>query len=181
MSRLDPVDPPYAPEVAKTLDRMMPPGLDPLILFRTVAHNPRVLARFSRGSLLDKGSIPLRTREILILRTTALCGSEYEWGVHVAFFAEAACFTEAQITSTTSTTAEADECWSTAEQAVLALAGELHASATLSDELWAQLRLNWDGDQLMEMVVLCGLYHMVSFVTRAFDIALEEGAPRFPV
>ena len=44
--RISPLEPPYAPEVAETLRRMMPPGVEPLRLFRTVAHNPAVLERF---------------------------------------------------------------------------------------------------------------------------------------
>ena len=32
-------------------------------------------------------ALSLRHRELLILRTTARCGAEYEWGVHVQVFA----------------------------------------------------------------------------------------------
>jgi hypothetical protein len=39
------------------------------------------------GGLLDRGSIGLRDRAIVIDRACARCGSEYEWGVHVALFA----------------------------------------------------------------------------------------------
>jgi len=181
MSRLNPIDPPYPEEVASTFKRMMPPGMDPLILFRTVAHNPRVLRRFSRGSLLDEGSIPLRTRETLILRTCALCGSEYEWGVHVTFFGEAAGFNEDQISNTASKGSRNNDFWEPNELDVLELADEIHENTTVSDELWQRLSKIWNADQLMEMIVLCGLYHMVSFVTRAFEIDLEEGVARFPL
>lgn len=180
MSRLAPLSPPYEPDVAKTLGRMMPEGMDPLILFRTIAHNGRVLSRFSRGSLLDKGSIPLRVREILILRTCALCRSEYEWGVHVTIFAAHARFTEEQVASTAGDTASTDECWSDAERDLLALAEALHTRAALPDDLWGRLAAKWQPEQLVEMVVLCGFYHTVSFVTGAFQIALEKDATRFP-
>lgn len=66
----------------------MPPDVPPLALFRTVARNGRVFGRLMAGGLLDKGSLFLREREILIDRTSALCGAEYEWGVHVAFFTD---------------------------------------------------------------------------------------------
>jgi alkylhydroperoxidase family enzyme len=84
--RLAPIPRPYAPAIEKALAALMPPGVEPLRLFRTLAHNPRVLERFLAGGLLDKGSLSLRDRELAILRTCARCGSEYEWGVHVAFF-----------------------------------------------------------------------------------------------
>ena len=48
------------------------------------------------GGLLDKGHLTLRQREIVIDRVTARCGSEYEWGVHVAFFAKRAGLDAAQ-------------------------------------------------------------------------------------
>ena len=107
MPRIAPLAPPYAPEVAEDLRKLMPPGVEPLGLFRTLAHNPRVLRRVRRGGLLDPGSITVRDREIVILRTTALCRSEYEWGVHVAFFAAAVGLTAEQLAATVSGRLEA--------------------------------------------------------------------------
>ena len=37
MSRIAPAEPPYAPAIAEALGRIMPPGLEPLVLFRTMA------------------------------------------------------------------------------------------------------------------------------------------------
>src|SRR5688572_23620863 len=90
MERIRPLEPPYGEETAEELRKIMPPGMEPLRLFRVLAHNPRVLARIRKGGLLDPGSISVRDRELVILRTTALCNAEYEWGVHAGFFASAA-------------------------------------------------------------------------------------------
>jgi hypothetical protein len=57
----------------------MPKGVPPLALFRTIAVNEPVFLRVMAGGLLDRGSISLREREIVIDRTCARCGSEYEW------------------------------------------------------------------------------------------------------
>jgi hypothetical protein len=54
------------------------------------------------GGLLDKSSVSVQVREIVILRTCALCKAEYEWGVHVAGFAMKAQLTQAQIDDTLS-------------------------------------------------------------------------------
>ena len=62
-------------------------GAPPLILFRVIAGNARAWEKFRAGSLLDRGPLSLREREIVIDRTCALTGCEYEWGVHVATFA----------------------------------------------------------------------------------------------
>ena len=68
-------------------DRIMR-GAPPLVLFRVMAGNARAWEKFRAGSLLDRGPLSLREREIVIDRTCARTGCEYEWGVHVATFAE---------------------------------------------------------------------------------------------
>ncbi len=98
-ARIAPIDPPYPPEVQAEFDKLMR-GAPPLLLFRTVARNPRVLQRMMAGGLLDRGSISLRSRELMILRTCARCGAEYEWGVHIATFGVKARWTPAHIYST---------------------------------------------------------------------------------
>lgn len=95
--RVGPVVPPYGPEPQAVFDEMMPPGVPPLSLFTTLARVPRVYDQFRVGSLLDRGPVLLRPREIVIDRTCARCGCAYEWRVHVAFFAERVGFTPEQI------------------------------------------------------------------------------------
>ena len=89
MPRVAPLQPPYAPEIQQQFDRIMR-GAPPLVLFRVMAGHPRAWEKFRGGSLLDRGPLALREREIVIDRTCARTGCEYEWGVHVATFAEAA-------------------------------------------------------------------------------------------
>lgn len=55
-TRIAPLKEPYPPKVLEDFDKLMP-GMEPLRLFRTLAHNPRVLRRVRRGGLLDPGSI----------------------------------------------------------------------------------------------------------------------------
>lgn len=181
--RIPPLAPPYPDDVEEDLRKMMPPGLPPIALFRVVANSPRVLSRMRRGSLLDRGSLSLRHRELAILRTTALCGAEYEWSVHAAFFAEAAGFTAAELAAT----AEADHAdrvravdWAEDEQLLLELVASLHATSDVDDALWHRLAERFTAEQLIELVYLVGLYHAVSFTTNALRLPLEPGAPRFP-
>ena len=105
-------------------------GAPPLMLFRVMAGNARAWEKFRAGSLLDRGPLTLREREIVIDRTCALTGCEYEWGVHVATFAAAAHLTEEQVRATVLGGADAP-CWSAAEQALIAAVDALHARATL--------------------------------------------------
>jgi len=177
-ARLAPIEPPYPPEIQAEFDKIMR-GAPPLLLFRTVARNPRVLQRFLAGGLLDRGSISLRLRELMILRTCALCDAEYEWGVHVAAFGAKAAWTPEQIAASVRGTPE-DGCWSNEERAVLLLADELHRTSSVSEGAWRQLTTLFAPDQLIELVMLAGLYHAVSFMVNAFGVQHEPSAPRFP-
>ena len=177
--RIQPAPPPYAPEIQAALDRIMPPGVPPLKLFRSMAHNPRVLQRFLAGGLLDRGSISLRERELLILRATALCGAEYEWGVHVAAFNGKAGFSAQQLADTCAASTDAS-LWNPSEQALLALADSLHVSSTVDDDLWQRLSEHYRAEQLIECLLLVGLYHAVSFVVNGLCVEHEAHAPRFP-
>src|SRR5712671_5381514 len=129
MSRIAPLAPPYLPEIQGQFDRIMR-GAPPLMLFRVIASNARAWEKFNGGGMLDRGPLTLREREIVIDRTCARNACEYEWGVHVATFAEAAHLNEQQVRATVLGGAD-DPCWSVAEQAMIAAVDALHARATL--------------------------------------------------
>jgi hypothetical protein len=73
MSRIAALQPPYAPDIQQQFDRIMR-GAPPLMLFRVIAGNARAWEKFRAGSLLDRGPLSLREREIVIDRTCALTG-----------------------------------------------------------------------------------------------------------
>ncbi|WP_394780913.1 carboxymuconolactone decarboxylase family protein [Undibacterium sp.] len=176
--RIEPLSAPYEAAIAEAFAKVMPPGVEPLSLFRTMARSPRVLQKMFAGSLLDRGSISLREREILILRTTAACGSEYEWGVHVTMFAERAKLTEQQVRSTLVFPADASV-WSGSELLLLQLADELHRDSKVTDAVWDALAAQYSDEQLLEMLAIAGYYHTISFITNAARLAPEGFAARF--
>ena len=176
MSRIEPLNAPYPADVSATFERLMPPGMDPLRLFRTVAHNPRVLQRMQRGGLLDTGTLTVRQRELAILRTCALCGAEYEWGVHVAIFGAQAGLDEAAWRATWA--CPSDSPWSGDELLIMKLCDALHRDSHVDDELFARLRHTFDEAQIIELVMLVGLYHAVSFIVNVSEVELESWAPR---
>lgn len=177
--RIEPAARPYDADMETTLERLMPPGVEPLVLFRTLARNPRVFRRFMAGGLLDKGTLTLREREIAIDRACARCGGEYEWGVHVAFFADKAGFGEEEIAATVAAGSDA-ACWAPRERLILRLVDQLHDTSNVDDDLWGQLKAEFSDEKLLELVVLTGLYHMVSFTVNALRLPLEPYAARFP-
>ena len=179
MPRIAPADEPYPTEIATALARTMPPGVPPLHLFRTMARNPRVFGKMFAGGLLDKGTLSLRQREVVIDRTTARLGAEYEWGVHIAFFAEKVGFDAERIAATVHGPVDAP-CWSADEQALLAAVDDLVDRRTIGDETWARLAAHFDEAQILEVIALAGYYHTISFLCRALDLPLEAYAARFP-
>ena len=178
MSRIEPLNPPYPPEVAAQFDRIMR-GAPPLMLFRVMAGHARAWDKFRAGSLLDPGPLSLREREIVIDRTCALNKCEYEWGVHVAIFAEAARLTGEQVRAIVLGPADAP-CWSEPEQAMIAAVDALHHRATLSEAEFAALAAHYDADKILDIMLLCGFYRTVSYLANALALPLEEKAARFP-
>jgi alkylhydroperoxidase family enzyme len=178
MSRIAPASPPYEPAIAEALHRIMPPGIEPLLLFRTMARSPRVFARVFAGGLLDKGPLSLRQREVVIDRTTARLGCEYEWGVHIALFASKVGFGAAESAATVAGAADA-ACWTASEQALLALVDDLVDRRTIGDATWAALTAHFEA-QILEAIALTGYYHTISFLCRGLALPLEAWSARFP-
>jgi hypothetical protein len=117
---------------------MMPPGAPPLALFRTLAKHRwlieamRPLGAYELGRNL---TISLRQREIVIDRTCARCGCEYEWGVHIAFFADRASLDAAQLSSLANGEPR-DPCWvDPGDRLLIKAVDQLHDTADLTDEL----------------------------------------------
>src|SRR5918999_4132503 len=165
--RIVPLEPPYAQELEAMLAKWMPPnsGIEPLALFRTLAVH-RELASRARplgSGILGHGLIEPRLREVIIHRTCALTGAEYEWGVHVMGFGRPLGFTDEQLASTVHGSAD-DSCWSERETAVVRLADELHSSSTVSDDLFAQLSRHFGNDEILELVITAGWYHTIAYV-----------------
>ena len=176
--RIEPIEAPFSEQLQTSFDLVMPPGMQPLNIFRTVANNERVLSRMVRGGLLDRGSVSIAQRELVILRTCALCDAEYEWGVHVSAFAEKAGFSPQQIDATCSQSIDA-ELWSPGQLALISLADELHATSQIREETWTVLSQHFSKEQLIELVMLAGLYHAVSFIVNGLKVENESFAPGF--
>jgi alkylhydroperoxidase family enzyme len=180
--RIAPLEPPYGPAVEAQLARMMPPGRPPIALFRTFVRNlpmTEAMGTWGRYELGRGLSLSMRDREIVIDRTCARCGCEYEWGVHVQVFGERVGLTHGQIASLTTGTSE-DACWTEQRERLLIRAVDaLHDNADISDELWRELSATLSDANLLDLLLLTGWYHAISFAARAARVPLEPGAPTF--
>ena len=181
--RIPPLEPPYPAPIADLLARMNPPGRpEVLALFRVLAHHPALAQRMTGwgGFLLGRNALlPLRDREVVIDRACARCGAEYEWGVHVAAFTQAAGFTPEQNRAIADPSAD-DAVLTERDRLLVQLVDELHETAQVSDALWAELARHWTQPQLIELLLLAGWYRAISYVCNAARVPLERWGARWP-
>jgi alkylhydroperoxidase family enzyme len=180
--RIAPLDPPYQSETATLLAKWMgPTDEEPLRLFRTLAVHHELASRMRPlgAGILGHPRLDPRERELLILRTCARAGAEYEWGVHAVVFGKPLGLGDAQLAATVQGDAD-DPGWSDAEAQLIAAADALYESNTIPEEIWDKLSARLEQDQLLELVVVAGWYRVISYLVNALQVEPEPWAARFP-
>jgi alkylhydroperoxidase family enzyme len=180
MTRIAPLDPPYAAETQtqKLFDVVMPDGVEPLLLFRVLARSDRLLPRFMRAGVLDRGPVPIRDRELVIHRTTARCGAEYEWGVHAAAFGRPLGLGDDVLRASVDGDSS-DPAFDARQRTLVQLCDELHDTSRISDATWKALECHFDELQILELIYTVGMYHAVSFLVNGLDLERETMALGF--
>jgi 4-carboxymuconolactone decarboxylase len=181
--RIAPLEPPYEAHIETFLSKWMPPEspMEPLRLFRTLAVHEQLASRMrpQGAAILAHGQVEPRDREIVIHRTCARTGAEYEWGVHAVAYGRAVGLSDKQITATVRGAAD-DPVWSEHDALLVRLADELHDTCTVSETLWAQLAEGYSEVQLLELLIIAGQYRIISYLVNAVAIEREPWAERFP-
>jgi alkylhydroperoxidase family enzyme len=140
----------------------------------TLANNPGLFRRFMpfAGKLLGAGKLSARDRELAILRTAWLCGSDYEWRHHVRIAREEGLADD--VIEACKKGAEADG-WAAHDAAVLNAADELIGEHRVSDETYAQLSKGLTDEQLIELLFLVGNYTMLAGFLNSLDVTFDGG------
>jgi alkylhydroperoxidase family enzyme len=155
------------------------PAGTPLNIFGTIAHHPRLLKRFIHfaGLFLNKGLLPAREREIVILRVGWKCQSVYEFGQHTVIgervglsLEEIAALTRDVVTGQ----------WSDNDSHLIAMADELCADNCVSDATWQALAQKWNDAELVELVMVAGVYRLVSGFLNTMGVELDADTPGWP-
>ena len=181
--RITPLTEPFEAATGELLTAMMPAGVAPIALFRTLAKNHELSRSMHQGQgsylLSRRFTVGMRIREIVIDRVCARCGCEYEFGVHAAYFADRVGLTSDQLRSLVWGGA-GDECWTEPrESAAIRFVDALHDTNDVGDQQWHDLGTYFTEKQLLDLLVLAGWYHAISFVARAARVPLEDWAPTF--
>lgn len=167
MSRIAAVSEPYSAALQQRFARVVPEGLKPPLSYRIVARNePLFLDLVDSGALgltglFDRGLLPPRLREILILRTCVAAGNDYEWQMHVDWLSTRMGLDATEIAATRSATPDPN-LWSPAERTAMDLADALVRRINVDDALFARLRQHFDDPTLIEMTQLIGWYTIVA-------------------
>jgi alkylhydroperoxidase family enzyme len=148
-------------------------------LLRAIAHHSQLLDPFLgfASALATRGALPRRASELLALRASWNCRSEFEWGHH-ALYARAAGLSDAEIAGVA--IGPDAPSWSDSDRELLVAADELHAHQALGETTWAALASRWNPAQLVEIAFVVGQYTMLSMVAGALAVPLEEGLPQLP-
>lgn len=167
-----------SPEVREILAGTLTRDGRPINIFGMLAHNPRILKRFNLlgGALLNKGVLPPRERELVILRVGWNARAVYEFGQHTIIGRQAG-LSDEEIAAVCD---GGDHPWSPGDHLLLAMADELCQDDCVSDDTFAALAERWNEAELVELVVCAGFYRMVSGFLNTFGIPLDEGVPGWP-
>jgi alkylhydroperoxidase family enzyme len=146
-------------------------------VFATLVRHPELFRTWTAMlEVLLNGTLPARDRELLILRTGWNCGSEYEWGQHVVVGRRVG-LTDEEIERVRAGATAPD--WDDTTAALLRAADELHAHATLSDPTWTVLSDRYHEQQLIEIVMVVGHYHMIAMLLKSLQVERDPGIPGF--
>ncbi len=149
----------------------LPVNLNPVLA--TLAQHPPVAAPFLRlnNYLLTDSTLPVRLRQLAILRTTWLQRGVYPWSSHLRTSLrnglQESDFAPAQEGS-------AAAYWNEEEKAVLRAAEQLLAQARLDDDHWQALTAFLSEQQIMDLLFTIGTYSMLCMVSNSLGIGREE-------
>jgi alkylhydroperoxidase family enzyme len=166
------------PRTEELLEPLRRPDGTELNIFATLARHPKLFKRWSAfgGTLLYGGTLPERARELLILRTGYLCRAHYEWGQHVEI-GRAAGLSDEEIARVAE--GPGAEGWSAEDAELLRAADELHLDSCIANPTWAALAARWDEQQLIEVCMVVGQYHLIAFTLNSLGVQPESDD--FPV
>ena len=124
--------------------------------------------------LLLTSTIPVRPRELIVLRTAWLLKCAYEWHYHVGY-ALTAGMTEEEICAVQDGADAPVWDGKDEDRAVLRAVDELYEKSRLGNELWSELERHFNRRQIMDLVFTIGNYVMLSWAVASFGIPVEDG------
>lgn len=177
--RIAPVAEPTDEQRALLAKAVPVPGHAPPNVMATLVRHPTLMRRINAlgGAFLAHGTLPVRERELVILRVAWRADSLYEYSQHVVL-GRTAGLTEDEVRGVCADTGQAGP---GADADLIRFADAVLAREAIPDQLWSALRVRYTDEQLLELTALVGFYLMMAGIIDAarvdFDPGFETGWP----
>jgi 4-carboxymuconolactone decarboxylase len=156
---------------------------NPVLL--TFAHHPKLADLFSQFNihLLSTNTLPVKQRQIAIMRTAWICKATYMWSSHLS--TSVRCGLSPDIFHPIQVGA-ADPYFTEFERVVIRATEELVNDRQVSAANWQALMKEWDNQQMLDFMFTVGAYVTVAGVMRSarvqrnpdlLELAAKYGAP----
>ena len=122
-------------------------------------------------------TLPLRDKEILILRIAWLCYSNYEWSWHVRGAKHGGLLSDEEFNRIKE--GPDAEGWDPFDAILLRAVDELYIDTFITDKTWNGLAERYNPHQIMDLVFTVGNYNMLAMAINSFGVQLEEGLKSF--
>lgn len=156
---------------------------NPVLL--TFAHHPKLADLFSKFAihLLSTNTLPVKQRQLAIMRVAWICKATYMWSSHLN--TSVLCGLQPDIFRPIQVGAD-DPYFTEFERVVIRATEELVNDRKVSDTNWQALMKEWNNQQMLDFLFTVGAYVTVAGVMRStgvqrnpdlLELAAKYGAP----
>jgi 4-carboxymuconolactone decarboxylase len=156
---------------------------NPVLL--TFAHHPKLADVFSQFNihLLSTNTLPVRQRQIAIMRAAWICKATYMWSSHLR--TSVRCGLSPEMFGPIQVGAE-DPYFTEFECAVIRATEDIVHEQKISDDHWQALMAEWNNEQMLDFLFTVGAYVTLAGVMRStgvqrnpelLELAERYGAP----
>jgi 4-carboxymuconolactone decarboxylase len=140
-------------------------------IWATLAHHEDALRRYLVFSnhVLGKNTLPLPSRELMILRIAARAQAAYEWDQHVRIARRAGLSDEAILAAATGAWDGLDDL----DRVLLTATDSLVDRQGVDDELWNRLTDHLSTEQVIDVLYTVGQYLTIATVINTLGVQVE--------
>ncbi len=167
-------------EARKILDLWSGGRKEPKNIFKVYFKNEVLNNNWSimAGHLFFKNSLTSRQREIIVLRITWRCRSDYEFINHLEIARNRNLMSEDEMLDLTRDTQLLS--WSREEAALVSATNEIAETTEMSDETWDTLNETLSIPQIMDVVMTVGGYTLNSMACNSLTVDIDTEHSRDP-
>jgi len=176
--RIEPVNVELQEPLKSKMAKIFPPELPAPNLYRSVARNESLfidmidMGFIGPTGLMDRGTIPSRIRELLILRTCVQARNDYEFNLHERTISQKMGLSKAEVEDLKNRCFD-DNLWPDDEASLIAMTDELVQTTSVSDQVFERVSRHYSEAEIIEMVQLVGLYTSVAMMVSLIKPKLD--------